>query len=143
MLLTWNNVWTTSTILGCRNHHKVKLRGINQICSAFKIIYFIMFYKSWMKHKLDVLSVKTERRYTKFHRRPNYLEQKQTYCLYEVFKSSEPLFSVLGMMRTLSKSKSPMASLKPILQAGISKNSSLNCAILTLFCRKHSLTFIL
>lgn len=45
-----------------KNHCKIKLTGINQICSGFKITYFVMFYKSWMKSKIDVLSVETEKR---------------------------------------------------------------------------------
>lgn len=34
---------------------------MNQICTAFKIIHFIISFKSWVKHKIAALSVKTER----------------------------------------------------------------------------------
>ncbi|KAL0588078.1 39S ribosomal protein L35, mitochondrial [Plecturocebus cupreus] len=50
--------------------------------------------------------------------------------LYKQCKSSEPLFSVLGMLGTVLKSKFPDMSQGPTLQAGLSKESSLRPAIL-------------
>lgn len=53
----------------------MKLIGISQPCSAFKIIYFIIFYVL-VKHNIDVLSIEIEKRYIKFYRGANYLQQK-------------------------------------------------------------------
>ena len=58
--------------------------------------------------------------------------QHKPRCLHRQPRNHESFLSVLGLVRTLPKSKFPDASQGPTLQAGLSKDSSLRPATFTL-----------
>ena len=60
--------------------------------------------------------------------------QHKPYSLCKPSRHSESFLSVLGLVRTLLKSKSPEAIQVPTLQVGLSKKNNFRTATFTLFC---------